>query len=257
MQALKGFLQKHGHTFYSDTDTEVIPKLCQYVFESMSTKMPFSELVMEVMKQLEGAYALLVKSTHYPGELVACKRGSPLILGIKENPKQLKLRHTMDAHVSPKRHATESLEVLPPSFRALSCGGLPSPSSSHCCTRLPLSCSSSCFPFAPSSSFTPPSPLSSDFSLSLSLSLSPLSLSLSLSLPPPPSFTRLLLPSISSSFRFFHLSLQDPYLLHPPSSAFCSSCPCSSPPDPLPPDACPLPSSLWLFASSAPPPPPP
>ncbi len=38
---------------------------------------------MEVLKKLEGAYALLIKSTHYPGELVACKRGSPLILGIK------------------------------------------------------------------------------------------------------------------------------------------------------------------------------
>ena len=35
------------------------------------------------MGQLEGAYALLVKSTHYPGEMVACKRGSPLILGLR------------------------------------------------------------------------------------------------------------------------------------------------------------------------------
>ena len=44
------------------------------------------QLIMEVMTQLEGAYALLIKSSHYPGELVACKRGSPLILGIKETP---------------------------------------------------------------------------------------------------------------------------------------------------------------------------
>lgn len=36
------------------------------------------------MSQLEGAYALLVKSVHYPGEMVACKRGSPLILGVKK-----------------------------------------------------------------------------------------------------------------------------------------------------------------------------
>ena len=39
---------------------------------------------MEVMRQLEGAYALIFKSSLYPNELVACKRGSPLILGIKE-----------------------------------------------------------------------------------------------------------------------------------------------------------------------------
>ena len=41
------------------------------------------QLVMDVLKKLEGAYAVLVKSIHYPGELVACKRGSPMILGIK------------------------------------------------------------------------------------------------------------------------------------------------------------------------------
>jgi glucosamine--fructose-6-phosphate aminotransferase (isomerizing) len=39
---------------------------------------------MEVLKKLEGAYALLIKSRHYPGEMVACKRGSPMIVGIKE-----------------------------------------------------------------------------------------------------------------------------------------------------------------------------
>ena len=42
------------------------------------------QLVMEVMSKLEGAYGLLVKSAHYVGELVACKRGSPLIMGIRE-----------------------------------------------------------------------------------------------------------------------------------------------------------------------------
>ena len=44
---------------------------------------PFPQLVCEVVKQLEGAYALLIKSSVYPGELVACRRGSPLILGMK------------------------------------------------------------------------------------------------------------------------------------------------------------------------------
>ena len=40
--------------------------------------------MMEVITQLEGAFSLLIKSSRYPGEMVACKRGSPLILGIKE-----------------------------------------------------------------------------------------------------------------------------------------------------------------------------
>jgi glucosamine--fructose-6-phosphate aminotransferase (isomerizing) len=39
---------------------------------------------MEVLKRLEGAYALLIKSRHYPGEMVACKRGSPMIVGVRE-----------------------------------------------------------------------------------------------------------------------------------------------------------------------------
>ncbi|KXZ56100.1 hypothetical protein GPECTOR_2g982 [Gonium pectorale] len=82
---IKDFLIKHGETFVTETDTEVIPKLCKFVYERLSEKVPFPKLVMEVLKKLEGAYAVLVKSTHYPGELVACKRGSPMILGIKED----------------------------------------------------------------------------------------------------------------------------------------------------------------------------
>ena len=49
-----------------------------------SENVPFSQVVMEVMRRLEGAYAIILKSLHYPNESVACKRGSPLLLGIKE-----------------------------------------------------------------------------------------------------------------------------------------------------------------------------
>jgi glucosamine--fructose-6-phosphate aminotransferase (isomerizing) len=48
----------------------------------LSGDMTFSQVVMEVMRQLEGAYALIFKSPHYPNELIACKRGSTLILGV-------------------------------------------------------------------------------------------------------------------------------------------------------------------------------
>ncbi len=43
-----------------------------------------AQLILEVISKLEGAYGLLFKSAYFPGELVACKRGSPLLLGIKE-----------------------------------------------------------------------------------------------------------------------------------------------------------------------------
>ena len=49
----------------------------------LSGGLVFSQVVMEVMGQLEGAYALIFKSPHFPDELVACKRGSPLLLGVK------------------------------------------------------------------------------------------------------------------------------------------------------------------------------
>ncbi len=40
---------------------------------------------MEVVSQLEGAFALLIKSTRFPGELVAAKKGSPLLLGARRS----------------------------------------------------------------------------------------------------------------------------------------------------------------------------
>lgn len=84
-QALKDILIKNGSQFVSETDTEVIPKLLKFAYDNWEgERLPFPKLVMEVMKKLEGAYALLIKSRHYPGEMVAAKRGSPMIVGIKE-----------------------------------------------------------------------------------------------------------------------------------------------------------------------------
>jgi glutamine---fructose-6-phosphate transaminase (isomerizing) len=39
---------------------------------------------MQVLKQLEGAYALLVQSTRYPGELVCARKGSPVVFAVKK-----------------------------------------------------------------------------------------------------------------------------------------------------------------------------
>ncbi|KAH7278870.1 hypothetical protein KP509_38G060800 [Ceratopteris richardii] len=91
---LKETLLKYGFHFESDTDTEVIPKLAKFVHDILNEDLgsdggdkqvvPFTQIVMDVMRQLEGAYALICKSPYYPNELVACKRGSPLLLGVKE-----------------------------------------------------------------------------------------------------------------------------------------------------------------------------
>ena len=63
----------------------MIPKLTKYLYEKFHTRVTFRQLVMEVVRQLQGAFALIFKSSHYPGELVAAKRGSPLLLGIVED----------------------------------------------------------------------------------------------------------------------------------------------------------------------------
>ena len=85
-QALREMLERKGFVFESETDTEVIPKLTKYLYEKFHNRVTFRQLVMEVVRQLQGAFALIFKSTHYPGELVAAKRGSPLLLGIVEEP---------------------------------------------------------------------------------------------------------------------------------------------------------------------------
>ncbi|KAH0891868.1 hypothetical protein HID58_054297 [Brassica napus] len=112
-EVLKETLVRHGFTFDSDTDTEVIPKLAKFVFDKANEEgeqtVTFCEVVFEVMRHLEGAYALIFKSWHYPNELVACKRGSPLLLGVKELDQDKSNNHVFkDAHfLSKNEHPKE------------------------------------------------------------------------------------------------------------------------------------------------------
>jgi glucosamine--fructose-6-phosphate aminotransferase (isomerizing) len=50
---------------------------------SAGKKPSLQDLVELVVTQLEGAFALLFKSVHYPGEVAATRRGSPLLIGVK------------------------------------------------------------------------------------------------------------------------------------------------------------------------------
>ncbi|KPM11657.1 hypothetical protein NH340_JMT01140 [Sarcoptes scabiei] len=79
---IKTFLENKGFTFESETDTEVIVKLIKHLHET-HPKMKFRELVEQVSQQLEGAFAIVLKSKHFPGQCVATRRGSPLLVGIK------------------------------------------------------------------------------------------------------------------------------------------------------------------------------
>merc|ERR1712179_183921 len=79
---IKQFLMTKGFTFESETDTECIAKLIQHI-RSQHVNYSFRQLVEQTMSQLEGAFACVFKSTLYPGECVATRRGSPLLVGIK------------------------------------------------------------------------------------------------------------------------------------------------------------------------------
>merc|ERR1712106_25814 len=78
---IKKFLETKGFIFESDTDTEIIAKLIQHI-RNQNITFTFRQLVEQTMSQLEGAFACVFKSTLYPGECVATRRGSPLLVGI-------------------------------------------------------------------------------------------------------------------------------------------------------------------------------
>ncbi|TPX33697.1 glutamine---fructose-6-phosphate transaminase (isomerizing) [Synchytrium microbalum] len=89
---LRTVLEKKGYVFESDTDTECIAKLAKYVYDSQKGNkgLSFTALIKAVVKELEGAFAMILKSTHYPNEMIATRRGSPLLVGVK-TAKKLKV----------------------------------------------------------------------------------------------------------------------------------------------------------------------
>ncbi|KAL7981265.1 hypothetical protein Chor_002161 [Crotalus horridus] len=85
---LKKFLESKGYDFESETDTETIAKLVKYMYDNReSDDISFTTLVERVIQQLEGAFALVFKSVHYPGQAVGTRRGSPLLIGVRSEHK--------------------------------------------------------------------------------------------------------------------------------------------------------------------------
>lgn len=71
-----------GLRFETETDTECIAKLAKYIYDQ-HPNLNFVDLTKTVINELEGAYGLLIKSVHYPHEVVAARKGSPLVIGVK------------------------------------------------------------------------------------------------------------------------------------------------------------------------------
>jgi glucosamine--fructose-6-phosphate aminotransferase (isomerizing) len=77
---LKEELIKRGHTFESDTDTEVLIHLIEDVQEK--TGATLVESVRIALTQAIGAYAIVIMAKENPDQLVAAKKGSPLVVGV-------------------------------------------------------------------------------------------------------------------------------------------------------------------------------
>ncbi|CAI4035560.1 hypothetical protein SMKI_13G2100 [Saccharomyces mikatae IFO 1815] len=83
---LKALLGEKGYVFKSDTDTECIAKLYKKIYDTsieLGFNLDFHVLTNLVLNELEGSYGLLCTSSHFPDEVVAARKGSPLVIGVK------------------------------------------------------------------------------------------------------------------------------------------------------------------------------
>ena len=81
---LKGKLLAAGHTFKSDTDTEVLAHLIgdYYHLGRGKKKDPLTQAVCDALREVIGTYGLAVVCADEPDKIVGARRGSPLIIGI-------------------------------------------------------------------------------------------------------------------------------------------------------------------------------
>src|SRR6202030_4220792 len=76
---LRTALTKRGHTFRSESDTEVLAHLVE---EMHGRGRSLVEAVAGALAQVEGTYGIAVVSTREPDTVVAARRGSPLLVAI-------------------------------------------------------------------------------------------------------------------------------------------------------------------------------
>lgn len=84
-QELRDFLESHGYTFSSQTDTEVIPNLINFYYKKEEkTEYNLLKAISLSCKKLKGSYAILIICKDFSNTLILSKKDSPLVVGKKE-----------------------------------------------------------------------------------------------------------------------------------------------------------------------------
>ena len=82
-KVLKEALLQHGCRFHSDTDTEVLVQLIEYI--RLTNNCSLLDAVREALKEVVGAYAIAVIEKNNPDQIIAARKSSPLVVGIGED----------------------------------------------------------------------------------------------------------------------------------------------------------------------------
>jgi len=85
---LKTGLEKEGYKFESETDTEVLANLIEFYYlnnQDNGKSITAEEAVRAALKMVEGAYGLVILCDDNPEQMIAARKGSPLVIGIGNN----------------------------------------------------------------------------------------------------------------------------------------------------------------------------
>lgn len=82
-KVLKDALIKHGCKFHSETDTEVLVQLIEYI--RLKNNCSLVDAVSEALNQVQGAYAIAVIEAGHPEQIIAARKSSPLVIGIGQD----------------------------------------------------------------------------------------------------------------------------------------------------------------------------
>lgn len=82
-ESLRQMLKDKGFVFRSDTDTEVLVQLIEYV--KNTHHLSLREAVQQALQQVTGSYAIAVLEKQNAGHLIAARKGSPLVVGVAKD----------------------------------------------------------------------------------------------------------------------------------------------------------------------------